>query len=89
MATITTYEYCVIKDEKHYTGSKSEIIRQIFKWRLENKQLIYKCEGYIERKAHSYSEHFTDQEIQKDVVQFLFGKLKSLNCCRIYRDIGI
>jgi len=88
MATITTYEYCVIKDGQHYTGSKSSIVHQIFKWRLENKQLIYKCDGYIEQKAHSYSECFTDQQINKDVVDFLFGKLKSLGY-RIYRDIGI
>lgn len=65
--------YCVVKEDKVYTGTKSEIVHQMCSFRVdENRILYYTIHGYKEVKLHSYNKEFSVQEIEKNVIDVLF-----------------
>ena len=88
MGTITTYSYCVTKNNVAWTGTKSEIINQICKFSFDSKgRLKYTFKGYPEQIGISFSDEFTPEEISKETIKFLFQQLTAFRY-RIFRDIG-
>ena len=88
MGTITTYSHCYVKDGKAYEGSKEEIALQIAKYKIdENRQLFIQFNGYKEYGYHSYSDEYANQEIYKDVINFILAKSSSFGY-RHYRNLN-
>jgi hypothetical protein len=71
--------YCAlnIAQETWFIGdTKAELIEAVYTWKLdEYRRLVAKVPGYKERIYHSYSEEFTTEEANRDIVDFLFRAL--------------
>lgn len=71
--------YCAINTdwEDYIVGeSLSEIINYIFHWEInEERKLVVKAKYFLKDVCYSYSEEWSQEEIQKDVVSFLVTKL--------------
>ena len=88
IGTITTIGYCVTKDGKAYEGTKAEIVNQIFEYEFdESGVLLYRMKGYkTKRYGPSWNKEYTEEERQKEVISYLFDRLRPL--FKVYRDIG-
>lgn len=87
VGTVTTIEHCAVKDGKAHTGTRHDIVNQVCKFNLDNRKLTVKVEGYPETSYHSYGNAFTDEEMLKDAVKFIYNMLPHFGY-RLYRDIG-
>jgi len=86
--TITTISYCVVKEGKAFEGTKEGIVSQICTFKFDNKnQLVVQFKGFNPVVYHSYNSEFTEKEMYKDAIKFIFNKLKDYGY-HIYRNIG-
>ena len=76
MGTINIISHCMVKDGRAYTGTREEIVNQVVKFRFENRCLIANVKSFVEVIYHSYSHEWTDEEMYRDAVQFLFNSLR-------------
>lgn len=89
MPTITTHSYCVVKDNDFAVGDKMDVVSHFVSWRIDaDRQLWYKIKGRIEVKGFSYGEDWTYTNMIKDVIDFLFNKLRETPGYKVFRDIG-
>ncbi len=73
-------EYCIKVNDSFYTGNKKEIIQQIFPFNINKERVLTaKLIGCVESTYHSYSSSYTKDEMEDDVVSFLFNKLSENN----------
>jgi hypothetical protein len=85
--TITTYEHCIVDAPLAYTGSKEDIVLQFYTWRFDEGGSLWAKQKYcFEQKFHSYGDCFTEEEKYKDIINFLFNRLKAQY--KYYRNIG-
>ena len=90
--TITTMEWCAVKDGKAYTGSKADIVGETCRVRVETKPeggwlVHYRFNGPYESDTLEYTEHWQGEELRKEINRDLFAKLPRYGY-KIYRDIG-
>ncbi len=88
MARITTYGHCAVLNGFAYEGSKQCIVSKLYSYSIkEDRVLRAKFSGYVEREFHSYGDCFSNQEMHKDAVDFLYNRLPMFGV-KLYRNIG-
>lgn len=62
--------------------TKKEVVNQIYeKWEVDlNRTLSVKMKGYKEYIHHSYSSEYSEEEMEKDIINFLFNQLENYRC---------
>jgi hypothetical protein len=86
---ITTHSHCAVINNGAYEGTKAEIVNQLYEYSIgKDRVLRAKFIGRVTITFHSYQDEFTDEEMHKDAIEFLYSKLPMFGV-RLYRDIGI
>jgi len=67
--------YCVVKEDKHYIGDKEGVIAQICDFRIENRKVFYKFNGFVEGRGCGYGDEWSYCDMRKDVIKDLFAML--------------
>lgn len=56
---------------------KADIVNQIFTWRFEGRTLITQAKYYAEERNVTFSDEYTDEEMHKEAVKYMFDRLTS------------
>jgi len=76
-------KYCAvnIKEGGCFLGhTKEDIINCVFDWFIDTERKLNVAIPYGKSKQyHSYSLDYSDEEMQRDAINFLFDKLKDYN----------
>lgn len=68
--------YCAAKEGKAFLGTKQAVLSQVCTfWFSDKRQLCVKFKGYKTTQYHSYSKEYSESEMYKDAIQFLFDQL--------------
>jgi hypothetical protein len=68
-----------------YQGTKEDIVSEIFQWQFK-KGVLWVSTKYTKPVSyHSYNKEWTKQEIHRDVIDFLFNRLRDYRF-KVYRD---
>ena len=90
IGTITTRRHCVVneKTERFAVGTRREIIDRLVTWRIDSeRRIVFRVPGYPEQTLHSYTEEWTQEEMEADAVKEIFRRLGDYSFIH-FRDIG-
>ena len=72
--------FCVVKDDKFFIGTKSEIINQVCEFTIDQlRRVHFQFTGFKREQLISYSEEYTEEEMRKDCINLLFNRLERYN----------
>lgn len=73
-------KYCaisIIEDRFVLGDTREDIVNQIFEWGISNNRVLFtKVKGFKPSYYHSYSMDYSNEEMLRDAIDFLFGELE-------------